>query len=81
MLRQSHYMLSKATAKKRWIVPRRKNGCIEWIIPRLERDGQKVFMVKDLRTTPTYPNNLEVLPLKECYCYGTSTTNQRIKAW
>ena len=75
MLGQSYYVLSKAIVKKRQIVPRRKNGCIEWIIPRLERDGQKVFVVKDLRTAPTYPNDLEVLPLKECYYYGTSTTN------
>ena len=75
MLRQSYYMLSKAIVKKRQIVLRRKNSCIEWIIPRLKRDRQKVFIVKDLRTTPAYPNNLEVLPLKECYYYGTSTTN------
>ena len=75
MLGQSHYVLSKAIAKKRQIVLRRKNGYIEWIIPRLERDRQKVFVVEDLRTAPAYPDNLEVLPPKEYYYYGTSTIN------
>jgi hypothetical protein len=81
MLGQAHYMISKAIVKNRWIIPQRNNGCIEWTIPRLEQDGQKVFIVEDPATAPAYPDALEALPLKECYCYGTSTTNQRIKAW